>query len=278
MRLIICLFLSLNLYASDSELIEKLEDTKLNNMREIIQEMGFFHKQASFRVPNPYWPRYSTKTAHSDSEVTPYIHKHGRFRFFHNKIVHLWSQDLETTTEVCGVKFIKNNKKDYVLKTFSSSEAALAEGFIITHKYRCGTCSTLKDLAVYLKKPDLTTPARKCSTKPTLKKIRRCYEKEIGFTSLCAESWAYNSNNTKKACAMICMQEYGLTNIILNRYSSSNNRSDGSLNRCILCDEVRSGPGFKYSAGRTRRGSGIISAINRDDSEVFYVDHSLYFD
>ena len=43
---------------------------------------------------------------------------------------------------------------------------------------------------------------------------------------------------------------------------------DGSplrINACLQCDECRSGPLFQKIAARTRRGSGIISAIPRDE-------------
>jgi hypothetical protein len=43
------------------------------------------------------------------------------------------------------------------------------------------------------------------------------------------------------------------------------------------CDENKSGAGFKFSAGRTRRNSGIESAIERSESEIYPVDHSAYF-
>ena len=36
-----------------------------------------------------------------------------------------------------------------------------------------------------------------------------------------------------------------------------------TLNRCLECDERESGPVFKSWAGRTRRNSGLTSAINR---------------
>ena len=41
---------------------------------------------------------------------------------------------------------------------------------------------------------------------------------------------------------------------------------DGKLNPCLECDEVKSGPLFKYYAGRTRRDSGIVSSIPRPAS------------
>jgi hypothetical protein len=40
--------------------------------------------------------------------------------------------------------------------------AARNAGFAVTHFSACGTCSTVQDFAVYLEKPDLTAPVRKC--------------------------------------------------------------------------------------------------------------------
>ena len=68
---------------------------------------------------------------------------------------------------------------------------------------------------------------------------------KIGFSKVCAELWAYNSQNTKKAC--------------------------------IGCDELRSVSAYKYGSDRTRRNSGIISGIQRRAGEVDVVDHGRYF-
>jgi hypothetical protein len=45
----------------------------------------------------------------------------------------------------------------------------------------------------------------------------------------------------------------------------------------LQCDEDQSGAGFKFSAGRTRRNSGIESAIKRAETEIYPVDHEAYF-
>ena len=44
---------------------------------------------------------------------------------------------------------------------------------------------------------------------------------------------------------------------------------NGKLNPCLNCDEVQSGPLFKYYAGRTRRDSGIKSSIPRPPSQIY---------
>jgi hypothetical protein len=57
---------------------------------------------------------------------------------------------------------------------------------------------------------------------------------------------------------------------------------DGSLNACLACDEAKSGPTFKAVAGRTRRRSGLSSAIARPcldeqgEPAIYPVEH-YYF-
>ena len=67
------------------------------------------------------------------------------------------------------------------------------------------------------------------------------------------------------------------TGYVVVRRPGGNVNASGQLRPCLQCDEDNSGPGFKYSAGRTRRNSGIESAIPRADSELYPVDHSAYF-
>jgi hypothetical protein len=178
---------------------------------------------------------------------------------------------------VCALKFSGPNESDYTLVDFGAAELASQAGFTVTHHGRCGSCSTLRDLAIYLEQPDLTAPARRCARKWGLDRIQACFIEEIGFTPDCAASWAYNALNTRKQCRSACIETYGLINLLLHRYPQPNNRPDGSLNACLQCDEEMSGPGFQYSAGRTRRNSGIESAIRRPHDAIQPVDHSAYF-
>jgi hypothetical protein len=53
----------------------------------------------------------------------------------------------------------------------------------------------------------------------------------------------------------------------------ASNLPDGSLNTCLACDETKSSLVFKKAAGRTRRGSGIVSSIGRDKDEVYPLVH-----
>jgi hypothetical protein len=196
---------------------------------------------------------------------------------YHAALASRVSEAVEQSREtVCAVKFLDDPRTGYTLKTFPSRRRALSKGYIITHTNHCGACSTLQDLAVYIEKPDLTAPTRRCAKMLGLQRSADCMQ-EVGFTRACAEVWAYNGKNTRSQCLGRCVREYGLWNILRGRYESDN-QEDGSLNDCLLCDETESGPGFKYGAGRTRRNSGLRSSIQRGEDEISDVDHSLYFE
>jgi hypothetical protein len=262
--------------AADTALIERLQRTRAANIGDIIA--GQFEdpvRHRGFTVGNPYLPRFDG-VAPSGPAGTPAESADGSAVY--NETVHRWQAEPAHRTEVCALRFLDGKQYDYELKSFASPAAAQRAGFEVTHQYPCGACSSLRDLAVYLGSPDLTTPARQCARKLGAQRIKRCYQESIGLSAPCAESWTYNSLNTRDACLGACVETYGLLNLIFNRYPAGNNRPDGSLNACLACDEARSGPGFKYSAGRTRRGSGINSAIGRRAEDVFPVDHALYFE
>ena len=65
----------------------------------------------------------------------------------------------------------------------------------------------------------------------------------------------------------LCINLIFLVNVlffasILN-INSKYNKANLQLNPCLNCDELKSGPIFKKFAGRTRRNSGVRSAIKR---------------
>jgi hypothetical protein len=163
-------------------------------------------------------------------------------------------------SSVCAVRF-DSDRTHYRLATFASAAEAREIGYRITHTGACGACSTLQDLAVYLERPDLTSPVRKCGMQPgTL----GCLE-ALGFTHACAQIWNFNVQNTKRECFGVCMRSW--------MSAEASTTSDGGLNDCLQCDEDRSGPVFKAVAGRTRRNSGIRSSIQRPDDQVAHVVH-----
>lgn len=236
-----------------ASLVEHLEHTQAVNIDAIIEnQFSNAEPAAGFKVADPYGEKAG-------------------------ETVRAWQSETRHDTEVCAVRFTDAERVRYELRGFVTPGEALAAGYTITHQGRCGSCSTLSDLAVYLGTPDLTTPARQCARRFGMSGKKQCFEEAVGFTSYCAESWAYNARHTKSECLGVCIGDYGFFNLLFHRYPGGNVTASGQLRPCLQCDEDNSGPGFKYSAGRTRRNSGIESAIPRPDTEIHPVDHSAYF-
>lgn len=169
------------------------------------------------------------------------------------------------TNQVCAIKF-SENKLSYETVTLNKDDLAKNLDAQITHYGSCGTCSSVKDLNVYITHPNLTQDAKRCALFSWIKPFSiSCFE-SLGFSHECAKIWYYNAKNTRKHCFGICIRSMISKEPI--------NLSDGSPNSCIRCDEIKSGPTFKRIAGRTRRNSGLISEINRSTSEISHVDHN----
>jgi hypothetical protein len=164
---------------------------------------------------------------------------------------------------VCAVRF-DADQVHYRLSTFATAGAARTAGFAVTHLGVCGTCSTLQDLAVYLEKPDLTAPVRSCGLSWGTSARLACLA-DLGFSAACAHTWLYDLQNTRRQCLSVCLWSW-IT-------GEAPTRGDGRLNACLQCDEDRSGPVFKATAGRTRRNSGIHSSIPRPNDEIAPLVH-----
>lgn len=166
--------------------------------------------------------------------------------------------------EVCAVVVDDLATHTYHVATFATADAARTAGAYVTHADACGACSTLADLAVYAGTPDLTAPVRDCGLRaPAFDANVTCLE-ALGFTHACAQIWAYNTAHTRDVCGGVC----------LRLLSAPYHRPDGTLNDCLACDEEQSGPVFKAVAGRTRRNSGVASALCRPCSEVPRIEHA----
>ena len=166
---------------------------------------------------------------------------------------------------VCAIKFVDADKTRYRIGTYPSASAAQATGAYVTHGGACGTCSTLQDLAVYLRRRDLTTPVRRCGVLGAVKPLAVSCLKALGFTDACAETWYYNTRHTAQMCGLVCLASWVK--------GDASNKADGSLNDCLACDEAQSGPVFKEASGRTRRNSGIVSSIGRSREEIYPLVH-----
>lgn len=164
---------------------------------------------------------------------------------------------------VCGVRVSTDGS--YALESAADEAELSKSGATLTHHGRCGLCSNLADLAVYARETDLTQPVRTCGLAhfSDLAGNVACLRK-LGFTAPCAWIWAYNTRHTRKKCLEPC----------LAALSEPYHKPDGSLNACLQCDEDQSGPVFKTIAGRTRRNSGLASALCRPCDQVDRVEHN----
>ncbi len=154
---------------------------------------------------------------------------------------------------------------EYTLETFADDATAEAAGAQVTHDGACGVCSPLQDLAVYMRQGDLTEPVRACGLLGLSEGEEAQFEclRELGFTEPCAQVWGYNTTHTRTMCLQVC----------LDLLDAPYHEPDGSLNACLQCDEDLSGPVFKAVAGRTRRNTGLASALCRPCDEVRRVVH-----
>ena len=269
-------------------LIERLRRTNLLNADEIHDRLGLESASPArgFLTKNPYEPPYRESCpalADLRYPLPPHSQSYewdeaaGTFSFHGQEPVLEWYSSLASDTEVCAVRFADSARVDYRLRTFPDAESAVAEGHVVTHRRHCGTCSPLRDLAAYMARPDLTSPARTCARRLTAGGVKRCLMEEIGLSERCAETWTFNVLHTRRRCAGACIGHYGLWNVLTNDMDGARTDENGSLNPCLACDEYASGPGFRFAAGRTRRSSGLVSAIPRTAVEMYAVDHWRYF-
>jgi len=170
-----------------------------------------------------------------------------------------WSEDVDPHT----------GHKNYWLTNFTTAEESEEAGFTVTHAGHCGACSTLQDLGVYIRQ-NLTSDTRMCGFLGSVSEalMLDCL-RALGFSPPCVQIWRHNIVHTKKECLQVCLISY-IT-------GEPFNKPDGSLNDCLQCDEDKSGPNFKYFAGRTRRNSGIPSAIHRPDSQIHHMEHCYWY-
>eukprot|EP00116_Pleurobrachia_bachei_P008660 sb/3468922/ len=172
----------------------------------------------------------------------------------------------------CAMQWSNNTVgglRKYRLANFESEDSARHANYSITHRGHCASCSTLQDLGVYMRQ-NLTSATRHCGMLGIVSsKLQRDCLRDIGFSEECISIWGYNIVNTRKECFWVCIKSAAEREPF--------NKPDGSLNDCLQCDEDKSGPNFKFFSGRTRRNSGIPSAIKRPDSQVYHMEHCYWY-
>lgn len=139
---------------------------------------------------------------------------------------------------------------------------------------------------------------------------------DMGFTQNCVMIWLYNTKVRVCCCLFVAVHRVAYTyawggiekavvciaalhflvlcRLVFNPLGQNTGRNcwykcldclfdcypynlpDGSMKPCIACDEEISGPIFKKFAGRTRRDSGLSSAIWRPPQDIYQVEHYYY--
>ena len=168
--------------------------------------------------------------------------------------------------QVCVVKR-DDQLRQYTVQSTNFKEAKPEQ---ITHLGPCGACSSLQDLSVYMSRTDLTEPVRSCGLQGITQGMEANVDclQALGFSESCAVIWYYNTLNTRTVCLDVCLAQL----------NESYLTEEGVLNDCLACDERESGPVFKRYSGRTRRNSGLASAICRPCATVARLNHSYLVD
>eukprot|EP00659_Diplonema_papillatum_P005715 gene5715-8727_t len=170
---------------------------------------------------------------------------------------------------VCGVKYAGGGRRDYRLVSYESIEAAEADGSFVTHGTQCGACSTLHDLGMFMKYPDLTFAVQQCSWNnfAIIDQVTECIREAVGLSLPCAEMFSWDSFNSLFKCMDICVLD-------MLEGTPNNLPPDNRLNDCLQCDEDHSGAVFRYYAGRSRPSSGLNCSVIRP--QVFRIIHDYY--
>lgn len=186
---------------------------------------------------------------------------------------------------VCAVVPLPERRRNpddpmpYELVDYPSRAAAEAAGAMVTHSGRCGACSSLQNLAIYIAYPDLTTPVRKCALTGIFDSgfSRLACIASLGFELPCAQAWDLNTQNTQKKCISVCGGPKKRKRPANVKYECGPGKfvpADIKLvSDCLACDELFSLEVFRAAAGRSRRGSGLPSPICRRCDTVERIEH-----
>lgn len=188
-------------------------------------------------------------------------------------------------TWVCGVLPRPDLQGDeggpmpYDLVSYETRAEAEKAGAMVTHGGKCGACSSLRNLAVYIANPNLTEPVRRCGLTGLIDRdlSRLACIASLGFDLPCAQAWDINTRNTQKQCLRVC-GDPSVRKAPGNKPYECNPEgfvpNDINLvNECLACDEEYSLRLFRAAAGRSRRGSGLPSPICRTCENVQRIVH-----
>lgn len=188
----------------------------------------------------------------------------------------------KTTEGVCAFKFTTNNStcdgRPYELISYSSSDAATADGAVVTHKGPCGVCSSAQDLSVRMKHvTDLASKTLPCavvykldtqsSSEVRFAELFTCV-KNLGFSDPCGELWAHYLATNGNLCASNCSKGYTGVPVL------NGDPPNCTLSECLQCSADIFQDDFDMLSGRTMSASGIIDAIARPCSTFYPVDQT----
>lgn len=166
---------------------------------------------------------------------------------------------------VCAVHVVDEGAKTYRLVTHATQAEATAAGGRVTHLDPCGACSTLADLAVFGREADLGRRVQDCGVKTVAAGLEAnitCLQ-ELGFTPACARIWGYSTRFTRGKCLGTCF----------TLLDAPYHLADGGVNECLACDEREGASTLRAAAGRTRRNTGVPSAVCLPCGSVARVAH-----
>ena len=166
---------------------------------------------------------------------------------------------------VCAVHVVDEGAKTYRLVTHATQGEATAAGGRVTHLDPCGACSTLADLAVFGREADLGRRVQDCGVKTVAAGLEAnitCLQ-ELGFTPACARIWGYSTRFTRGKCLGTCF----------TLLDAPYHLADGGVNECLACDEKEGAAILRAASGRTRRNTGVPSAVCLPCGSVARVTH-----
>ena len=161
----------------------------------------------------------------------------------------------ESKDFVCLVDTNTTITRLYYNDTISNASSQLK------HCGKCGNCSTLNDIQIYnTTQQTLKITVTYCAVLSVVlgRSASNWCLNAIRFTPKCQECWIDNIMCDKQKCLMTC---------ILYKLFGRGEFKNG-LDPCLNCDESLCGPTFMKCAGANRRRCGIVSDIDRPESEV----------
>ena len=134
----------------------------------------------------------------------------------------------------------------------------------VTNCGKCGKCSSVNDVdAMHTRAETLT---KRASVGALLylfagKGAHNLFFQSsiVGFSPACAKCWLLATQCNLASCAEYCL--FGWENPL----STESATSEGKLNSCMHCDEVKCSGYYLQSCGTNRRAAGVVTDIQRDE-------------